>query len=56
MAHRSANNASAMRAACGRPSANREIEFVLSCVAALAVAGVAVALTGLAVLVAGTVH
>ncbi len=53
--HRRANNARAMRAAYGRQSANPEINFVISWLAALVVAGVAVAVTLAAIYVA-SVH
>jgi hypothetical protein len=53
MTWRCANNARAMRAACGRQPANPEINFVVSWLAALAVSGFAAAITVAAIYVAG---
>lgn len=50
--HRRANNARAMRAAYGRQPANPEINVVVSWLASLVIAGVAVAITVAAIYVA----
>lgn len=54
MTWRRANNARAMRAVYGRQPANPEINFVIAWLAALAVSGVAVAITVAVIFVAGT--
>lgn len=53
MQHRCANNARAMRAVYGRPSANRAVESFLSWCAAFVVAGFAVGITAAVIFVAG---